>query len=116
MASVLFDIGCLDYPIGDVSHRRAISTKREQGFVQGREIYSREQRRVRLPLRHATHAEIYNLRRLWHETLGGTLPMSWAPIDGTAAFEVKFHHRSGLVLQQANRQYFTVGVELLERL
>lgn len=90
MAAVAFTVEGIRFPLGMLHTRTAIQSDGEQGFVAGRAVYEHPERRIPLVWQDATPAEVEQIRRLADETLGGVMRMTWTPIDGSDAFDVRF--------------------------
>jgi len=116
VAAIAFVVDGLKYALQTDSDRAALQSDSASGFVDAREIYERPTRRIPLRWPEATDAEVFQIRELWDESLGGVLRMDWTPIDGSAAFEVRFVGPPSITFHRAHRDQYQVSCELEEAL
>jgi hypothetical protein len=82
-----FDLGAeYEHPV--TSHRRAVKTTAEQGFVMRRQVWERERRRFLLQWKNAMEGDVYALRVLWDLLFGGAVDLCYSPQDGSGEIRV----------------------------
>lgn len=109
-----FDIDGIEYPAITTTIRTAVQSRGQSGFSRGRQVYERPMRTVNLSWSNATEALVFQIASLWNETLGGVLPMTWNPIDGSTAFEVRFAQRPEIAFVRTARGHFQVSLTFEE--
>lgn len=96
-----------------VERRRAVKTKREEGFVHARQIWpGGSLRTFRINFERASAGMITRLWELWTATRGSVLKFNFTP-PGESAVLVRFS-KEGLAVTRINAVKFRARVELLE--
>ena len=90
MPSIVYDAGCVPFPVRTITSRAAVRENGVAGFSRSRQIYSRPRRSVELTYNGISPSQASVIESIYRTSKGGVLPMSFTHPDGSGDMQVVF--------------------------